>query len=45
MVAVPQLIVSRFWERLLHNQTAARLKKALSHRPRTIIAEVPYQLS
>jgi hypothetical protein len=46
MVAVPQLIVARFWERPLHNQTAARLKRALSRRPRTIIiVEVPYQLS
>jgi hypothetical protein len=45
MVAVPQLIVSRFWERPLHNQTGARLKRALSRRPRTIIVEVPYQLS
>jgi amino acid transporter len=45
MVAIPQLIVSRFWERPLHNQTAARLKRALSGRPRTIMVEVPYQLS
>jgi amino acid transporter len=32
------------WQRLLHNQTARRLRKALLDRPRTAIALVPYHV-
>ncbi len=45
VVVLPQLIPAHFWERPLHNQTATRLKKALSRRPGTVIVEVPYHLA
>jgi amino acid transporter len=44
MVALPELIPAHVWERPLHNRNAARLKKALARRPRTVIVEVPYEL-
>lgn len=44
VVVLPQLVPAHLWDGLLHNQTAARLKKALAHRPGTIVVEVPYLL-
>jgi amino acid transporter len=44
LVILPTLIPSHFWEGLLHNGSAARLKKALARRPRTFVVEVPYRL-
>ena len=32
------------WQRLLHNQSAHRLKSALIERPNTVVIEVPYHL-
>ena len=45
VVVLPQLVPEHAWEGLLHNRTAARLKKALSRRPGTTIVEVPYSLA
>jgi hypothetical protein len=45
VVLLPRLIPAHLWERPLHNQTATRLKKALSRRPGTVIVEVPYHLA
>ena len=45
LVVLPELITRHFWERPLHNQSSARLKRALAKRPGTVIVEVPYRLS
>jgi amino acid transporter len=41
-VVLPEFVPRWPWERLLHNQVALRLKKALLTRPNTVIVEVPF---
>mgnify|MGYP006215975727 CR=1 FL=1 len=41
-VYIPEYVVGRWWEQLLHNQTALRLKLRLFSRRNTIVADVPY---
>lgn len=41
-VVLPEFVPRWPWERLLHNQLASRLKKALLSRPNTVIVEVPF---
>lgn len=43
-VVLPEFRTPWPWQRLLHNQSAQRLKKALLERPNTVIVEVPYHL-
>jgi len=43
-VVLPEFMPAHFWEGLLHNQSAIRLKKALLRRPNTIVIDVPYHL-
>jgi hypothetical protein len=43
-VILPEFVPAHFWEGLLHNQSAQRLKRALLHRPNTVLIDVPYQL-
>jgi hypothetical protein len=43
-VVIPEFVPAHFWEGMLHNQTAIRLKKELMHRPNTIVIDVPYHL-
>lgn len=43
-VILPEFVPSRWWEQLLHNQTALRLKAALLFRPGTVVVSVPYHL-
>lgn len=43
-VVLPEFLPAHAWEGLLHNQSAIGLKKALRHRPNTIIIDVPYHL-
>jgi len=43
-VVLPEFVPAHFWEGLLHNQTAVRLKKALLRRPNTVLIDVPYHL-
>jgi len=43
-VVLPEFVPARFWQRWLHNQAAARLKKALAGRPNTVVIDVPYHL-
>jgi hypothetical protein len=43
-VVLPEFVARRWWEHLLHNQTALRLKAALLFRPGTIVVSVPYHL-
>jgi amino acid transporter len=44
MVVLPEFVPSRWWEHLLHNQTAFVLKAALLFRPGVIVADVPYHI-
>jgi amino acid transporter len=43
-VLLPEFVVSRWWEYLLHNQTALRLKAALLFRPGIVVTDVPQHL-
>jgi amino acid transporter len=43
-IAIPELVAARWWERLLHNAMAVRLKAALRARPRTAVLTVPFHL-
>jgi hypothetical protein len=43
-VVLPELVARHWWEQLLHNQTALRLKAALLFRPDTVVVSVPYHL-
>ncbi|HVB73215.1 MAG TPA: APC family permease [Ktedonobacteraceae bacterium] len=43
-VILPEFIVSHWWEHLLHNQTALRLKGALLFRPGIVVTSVPHHL-
>jgi amino acid transporter len=44
-VVIPEFVTDRWWEHLLHNQTALRIKAALLLKPKTIVTSVPYHLS
>jgi amino acid transporter len=41
---VPEYVLGHWWEQLLHNQSALRLKARLLFQPGVIVASVPYQL-
>lgn len=43
-VLLPEYVPAHWWEHLLHNQTALRLKAALLFRPGIVLADVPYHL-
>lgn len=43
-VVVPAYVPAHFWEGWLHNQSSARLKRALLRRPNTAIVDVRYHL-
>jgi amino acid transporter len=43
-VVIPELVATRWWQALLHNQTALRLKAALLLRPGLVVTSVPYHL-
>jgi amino acid transporter len=44
-VFVPEYIVGHWWEHLLHNQSALRLKARLLFTPGVMVASVPYHLN
>jgi hypothetical protein len=44
-VFIPEYVVGRWWEHLLHNQSALRLKSRLLFMPGVMVTSVPYQLS
>lgn len=44
-VYIPEYVVGHWWEQLLHNQTALRLKSRLLFMPGVMVTSVPYQLS
>jgi hypothetical protein len=43
-VFIPEYVLGHWWEQLLHNQSALRLKAKLLLQPGVIMASVPYQL-
>lgn len=43
-VVLPEFVPSSWWENLLHNQTALRIKGALLFRPGIVVVNVPYHL-
>lgn len=44
VVYVPEYVVGHWWEQLLHNQSALRLKSRLHFVPGVVVASVPWQL-
>lgn len=44
-IVVPEFVCKKWWQHLLHNQTAFILKTRLMFWPNVIITSVPYQLS
>ena len=43
IVVLPEYVARHWWDRMLYNQTAKRLKAALVGREHTVIADVPYR--
>jgi amino acid transporter len=43
-VILPQLVVRHWQDRILHNRTAARLRRALRPLPKTVVTTVPFHL-
>ncbi|MGF6886769.1 amino acid transporter [Nocardia sp. GAS34] len=43
-VYIPEYVVGRWWENLLHNQSSLRLKARLLFVPGVMVTSVPYQL-
>ena len=43
IVVLPEYVARHWWDRLLYNQTAKRLKAALVGREHTVVADVPYR--
>lgn len=44
-VYIPEYVVGRWWEQILHNQSALRLKGRLLFTPGVMVTSVPYLLS
>jgi hypothetical protein len=43
-VFLPEYVLGRWWEQLLHNQSALRLKTRLLFEPGVMVTSVPWQL-
>jgi len=43
-VFIPEYVMGRWWEQLLHNQSALRLKGRLLFQPGVMVTSVPWQL-
>lgn len=43
-VIMPELVQTRWWHRLLHNQKALFIKRLLLFEPRVVLTSVPYRL-
>ena len=43
-VILPEFVVAHWWEQILHNQTALRLKASLLFRPGIVVTSVPQHL-
>jgi amino acid transporter len=44
-VYIPEYVVGHWWEQVLHNQSALRLKTRLLYEPGVMVTSVPWQLS
>lgn len=44
VVFIPEYVVTHWWEQVLHNQSALRLKGRLLFMPGVVMASVPFQL-
>ena len=44
-VVLPEFVPSHWWEHLLHNQTALRLKAALLFQPGLVVTSVPWHVA
>jgi len=42
-VVIPEYVARHWWERILYNQSANRLRRALIGRPHTVVVNVPYR--
>ncbi|GAA3321565.1 MULTISPECIES: APC family permease [Paeniglutamicibacter] len=45
VVYIPEYVVGRWWEQLVHNQTAMRIKNRLHYEPGVVVASVPWRLA
>jgi amino acid transporter len=45
IVFIPEYVVGHWWEQILHNQSALRLKSRLLFQPGVMVTSVPWQLS
>jgi amino acid transporter len=45
VVFVPEYVVGHWWEQILHNQSALRLRARLHYTPGVVVASVPWQLA
>ena len=43
-VILPEFVTAHWWENLLHNQTALRLKAVLMNKPKVVVISIPYHL-
>ncbi len=43
-VILPEFVTRHWWETLLHNQTAWRIKAVLFLKPKTVVISIPYHL-
>ena len=43
-VIIPEFVVRHWWENILHNQSALRIKRWLLLRPGTMVTSVPYHI-
>jgi amino acid transporter len=44
-IVLPEFVAARWWQQLLHNQTALLIKGALLFRRGVVVADVPYHLA
>lgn len=44
-VFIPEYVVGRWWEKLLHNQSVLRLRARLHNEPGVMVTSVPWQLA
>ena len=42
-VVIPEYVARSWWERILYNQSAKCLRRALLGRPHTVVVNVPYR--
>jgi hypothetical protein len=42
-VVIPEYVAPSWWERVLYNQSAKRLRQVLLGRPYTVVVNVPYR--